>query len=135
MHQLRSCGRVISVFIGGLVGAWLLSVDPSDTVLALSVVGALACAAATRGSRWYVSPLFSTFLVILMLLVSNYSARAQPLRPREADGERRPAEGIGVGEQEPASDEAHAREQKHGVHRAPPVLRGSGTRPSRSISR
>src|SRR5262249_37651263 len=64
MQQLRSWGRVISVFIGGLVGAWLLSLDPSDAVLALSVVVALACAAATHASRWYVSPLFTTFLVI-----------------------------------------------------------------------
>ena len=62
-------------------------------------------------------------------------ARAQALGPREADGERRPAEGIGVGEKEPAGDEARAREEEHGVHRPPPVRRGSGTRPSRSMSR
>jgi hypothetical protein len=86
MHQLRSWGRVISVFVGGLIGAWLLSFDPPYGVLALSLVSALACSAATHGSRWYVSPLFSTFLVILLLLVSDYSAAAAHWRFAERFG-------------------------------------------------
>jgi hypothetical protein len=86
MQQLRSCGRVLSVFVGGLIGAWLLSLDPAYGVLGLSLVVALACSAATRGSRWYVSPLFSTFLVILMLLVSNYSAATAHWRLAERFG-------------------------------------------------
>jgi hypothetical protein len=42
-------------------------------VLAVTTLAALAGVAATRGSRWYVTPFFTTFLVI-QFLVSDYSA-------------------------------------------------------------
>ena len=86
MQELRSWGRVVSVFIGGLIAACLLSPSPSDTALALSLVAALACAAATRASRWYITPLLTTFLVILLLLVSDYSAAAAHWRFAERFG-------------------------------------------------
>jgi uncharacterized membrane protein YccC len=35
------------------------------------VAGALAAASATRVSRWYVTPLFTTFLVFLLLLYAH----------------------------------------------------------------
>jgi uncharacterized membrane protein YccC len=55
-------------------------------VLALSVAAVLACAAATHASRWYVSPLFTTFLVILLLLLSDYSAATAHWRFAERFG-------------------------------------------------
>lgn len=76
MQQLRSWGRVASVFLGALAAVALLHYHPSDPVLAATTLAALAGAAATHGSRWYVTPFFTTFLVIQLLLVSNYSAAA-----------------------------------------------------------
>jgi hypothetical protein len=55
-------------------------------VLALSLVAALAGSPGTPDSRWYVSPAFSTFLVILMLLVSDYSAATAHWRFAERFG-------------------------------------------------
>ena len=74
MQHLRSVGRVASVFAGALAAVALLHSQPGDWVLAATTLAALAGVAATRGSRWYVTPFFTTFLVIQLLLVSNYSA-------------------------------------------------------------
>lgn len=74
MQELRSLGRVASVFLGALAAVTLLHYHPSDALLAVTTVAALAGAAATHGSRWYVTPFFSTFLVIQLLLVSDFSA-------------------------------------------------------------
>jgi Fusaric acid resistance protein-like len=74
MQQLRSWGRVASVVVGALAAVALLHYQPSDSVLAATTLVALAGVAATHGSRLYVTPFFSTFLVIQLLLVSNYSA-------------------------------------------------------------
>jgi uncharacterized membrane protein YccC len=74
MQELRSWGRVASVVLGALAAVTLLHHHPGDVVLAATAVAALAGAAATHGSRWYVTPFFSTFIVIQLLLVSNYSA-------------------------------------------------------------
>jgi Fusaric acid resistance protein-like len=80
MQELRSWGRVASVFLGALAAVALLHYQPSDSILAATTLAALAGVAATRGSRWYVTPFFSTFLVIQLLLVSNYSAAAAQWR-------------------------------------------------------
>ncbi len=63
-----------------------LHYHPSDAVLAATALAALAGAAATHGSRWYVTPFFSTFIVIQLLLVSNYSAAAAQWRFSERVG-------------------------------------------------
>jgi uncharacterized membrane protein YccC len=74
MQELRSWGRVASVFVGALAAVTLLHYHPADAVLAATTLAALAGVAATHGSRWYVTPFFTTFLVIQLLLVSDYSA-------------------------------------------------------------
>ena len=76
MQELRSWGRVASVFLGALAAVALLRLHPADWVLAATTLAALAGVAATRGSRWYVTPFFTTFLVIKLLLVSNFSSAA-----------------------------------------------------------
>jgi hypothetical protein len=86
MQQLRSWGRVISVFVGAAAGSWLLSLDPAYGTLALALTVALACAAATHESRWYITPAFSTFLVMLLLLASDYSAATAQWRFAERLG-------------------------------------------------
>jgi hypothetical protein len=47
-----------------------LRAGPPDAVHAAAIVAALAAAAGTHGSRWYVTPAFTTFLVFLLLLWS-----------------------------------------------------------------
>jgi Fusaric acid resistance protein-like len=86
MQELRSWGRVASVFLGALAAVTLLHYHPGDTLLAATTLAALAGAAATHGSRWYVTPFFSTFLVIQLLLVSNYSAAVAHWRFSERVG-------------------------------------------------
>jgi hypothetical protein len=86
MQRLRSLGRVASVFLGALAAVALLHSHPADAVLAATTLAALAGVAATHGSRWYVTPFFSTFLVIQLLLVSDYSVAAAHWRLLERVG-------------------------------------------------
>jgi hypothetical protein len=86
MQRLRSVGRVVSVTIGALVALALAHWQPPDVVVGLAAVAALAGAAGTRGSRWYVTPAFSTFVVIMMLLASDYTAAAAEWRFTERVG-------------------------------------------------
>jgi hypothetical protein len=67
----RGVGRSVSVLGGAVVACGVALAGPSDAVRALLVVLALAGAAATAGSRWYVTPFFSTVLVLSMLLVGD----------------------------------------------------------------
>jgi hypothetical protein len=71
MMKLRGAGRAISVFIGALVAAWLLTLDLSPAAIALVGAGAIIAAAATNASRWYVTPAFTTFLILWCVLYGN----------------------------------------------------------------
>ena len=71
MQQLRSIGRVLSVLAGSLVAITLIRQDPSSIVLSIAAVVAVAAACGTRGSRWYVTSAFTTFLVFVLLLYSR----------------------------------------------------------------
>ena len=71
MQRIRSVGRVAAVAAGALAGILLVRADPPAAVYALATVAALAGAAATHRSRWYVTAGFTTFLVFLLLLYSN----------------------------------------------------------------
>src|SRR5581483_11526969 len=62
-------------------------------------------------------------------------SRRDALGTGEAGSERRPPERMRVREEQAARDEADAREEERPVHWPPPVRRGSGTRPSRRMSR
>jgi uncharacterized membrane protein YccC len=55
-------------------------VQPPVAVVGVLAVAALALAGGTRGSRWYVTPVFSTYIVIMLLLASDYSAAAAQWR-------------------------------------------------------
>ena len=50
--------------------------EPPAGVYGAAVVAALAAMAATRGSRWYVTSAFTTFLVFLLLLQAEPAAAA-----------------------------------------------------------
>jgi hypothetical protein len=69
--RLRSIGRIVSVCVGALIAIAVVESTPSDAVLSAATVAALSAAAGTTGSRWYVAPVFSTFLVFLLLLYAH----------------------------------------------------------------
>lgn len=71
MQRLRSVGRIVAVIAGALAAIGLVRLDPAAGWLGLAAVAAVTGAAATRGSRWYVTPAFTTFLVFLLLLHSS----------------------------------------------------------------
>ena len=71
MQKLRSIGRLVSVIVGALAGIAIARTEPPAGVYSAVVVGAVALLAAPRGSRWYVTPAFTTLLVFLLLLYSD----------------------------------------------------------------
>ncbi|MET0766605.1 MAG: FUSC family protein [Aeromicrobium sp.] len=68
LQQSRSLDRVIDVVVGAAVAIALITLDAPPWAFALAVVLAVVCVTATAGSRWYVMPAFTTFLVFLMLV-------------------------------------------------------------------
>jgi hypothetical protein len=66
--QSRGVGRVASVVVGALAAVLILNSQPPEVVFALVAVVVLGAAAATVGSRWYITSAFTTLLVFLMLL-------------------------------------------------------------------
>jgi hypothetical protein len=87
MQKLRSVGRVLSVVVGALAAVAFVRTDPGSAVVAIAAVFAIAALGATRGSRWYVSPLFTTFLVLTLLLFSNPTVATEQWRFNERVGE------------------------------------------------
>jgi hypothetical protein len=71
MQELRSAGRVVSVVVGAVLGSALARLTTAPGWYSVASVVVLVCAAATRPSRWYVTPLFTTFLVFTLLLYAN----------------------------------------------------------------
>ncbi|MET0684570.1 MAG: FUSC family protein [Solirubrobacteraceae bacterium] len=71
MQRLRSIGRLVSVFAGALAGVALVAWDPPSGVYAVAIAGAVAAAAGTHPSRWYVTAGFTTFLVFLIYLSAD----------------------------------------------------------------
>ena len=91
LQRLRSAGRVLAVVAGALVAVGLCAWDPPAIVDGAAVVAAVAGAAGTRPSRWYVTAAFSTFLVFLLLLSDDPGAAG------ERFGERVGETVLGVG--------------------------------------
>jgi uncharacterized membrane protein YccC len=59
------------VIAGALAGIGFVRADPSAGLYTLAAIIAVAGAAATHRSRWYVTSAFTTFIVFLLLLYSN----------------------------------------------------------------
>lgn len=72
-EKLRALGRGLSVLVGALAASWLLSLDISAGWIAVVAAGDLVVAAATHKSSWYITPLFTTFLVFWVLLYGDAS--------------------------------------------------------------
>ena len=71
MMKVRSAGRAISVFVGAVVAAWFLTQDLSPAAIAVVGAGAIIAASATNASRWYITPAFTTFLILWCVLYAN----------------------------------------------------------------
>ncbi|MGE0025606.1 MAG: FUSC family protein [Thermoleophilia bacterium] len=91
MQRLRSAGRLLAVATGALAAIAVLRAEPAAGWYVPIVVALIGGAAATRGSRWYVTPAFSTFLVFLLLLFSDPGDASWRL------GERLGETALGVG--------------------------------------
>jgi uncharacterized membrane protein YccC len=87
MQQLRSVGRVVSVFLGALAAVVFVRTDPAVGVVALAAIAAISAVGATRQSRWYISPLFTTFMVLTLLLYSDATTAIEQWRFNERVGE------------------------------------------------
>ena len=70
-QSMRSWDRLGDVVLGAGVAICVVLLGASDLVLGLAVGLAIVAATATAGSRWYVTPLFTTGLVFLMLLAGH----------------------------------------------------------------
>jgi len=73
MQRLRSMDRVGDVALGAVAASLLVVWDPPAAVYALAIAAVVVTATATAGSRWYVLPTFTTFLVFILLLARDPS--------------------------------------------------------------
>jgi hypothetical protein len=87
MQQLRSVGRVASVFLGAFAAVAFLRANPSLAAVAMATVVSIVALGATHESRWYVTPLFGTFLVLTLLLYSDATTATEKWRFNERVGE------------------------------------------------
>ena len=71
LQEYRSVARVVDVVVGASIAILLVTSDPPAWVWSVAVTLAVVCVTATAGSRWYVMPAFTTFLVFVMLLVDD----------------------------------------------------------------
>ena len=71
LQEERSFARIVDVIVGAAVAIALITLEAPAWAYSVSVVVAVVCVTATAGSRWYVMPAFTTFLVFLMLLVDS----------------------------------------------------------------
>jgi hypothetical protein len=69
--RLRSAGRIFSVIAGGIGAVVVAHVDLSGAGYAAVAFLVTVGAAATRGSHWYVTPAFTSFFVLLLLLIGD----------------------------------------------------------------
>lgn len=75
-------GRVVAVILGALAAALMLRIAPPNGVYAAIAVLVVASAAATAGSRWYITSGFTTFFVFLMLLFDRPGETTQKFNER-----------------------------------------------------
>jgi uncharacterized membrane protein YccC len=76
MQRLRTVGRVASVLAGAVAGVALAAWNPPAAVYGVAILAAVAAAAGTHASRWYVTPAFTTFLIFLIFLSADPGSAA-----------------------------------------------------------
>jgi hypothetical protein len=80
--RTRGVGRVAAVVVGALAATLVLRTNPPDVVYAAFSLVLLVCAAATAGSRWYITSGFTTFFVFVMLLYDQPGGITQKFNER-----------------------------------------------------
>jgi uncharacterized membrane protein YccC len=71
LQQDRSVARIIDVLVGAALAIALVTFGAPAWAYSVAIIVALVCVTATAGSRWYLVPIFSTFLLFVMLLVDS----------------------------------------------------------------
>jgi Fusaric acid resistance protein family len=71
MQRVRSVGRLVAVTVGAAAAIVLTQLTPPNVWYGIAGLLAVAGAAGTHRSRWYVTAGFTTFLVFLLLLYSQ----------------------------------------------------------------
>jgi len=71
LQQGRSYARIVDVVVGAGVAIGLVTSGAPAWAYSVAVVVAVVCVTATAGSRWYVMPAFTTFLVFVTMLVDS----------------------------------------------------------------
>ena len=71
MVRSRGIDRTVSVLIGALAACLVAIAEPSAAGLALTVGIAIVALAGSKPSRRYVTPMFTTYLTILMMVIGN----------------------------------------------------------------
>ena len=71
LQEGRSVARLVDVALGAAVAIVLVTAGAPAWAYSVAVVVAVVCVTATAGSRWYVMPAFTTFLVFVMLLADS----------------------------------------------------------------
>ena len=71
LQEGRSVARLVDVAVGAAVAIVLVTAGAPAWAYSVAVVVAVVCVTATAGSRWYVMPAFTTFLVFVMLLADS----------------------------------------------------------------
>lgn len=70
-QKMRMIGRIASVSTGALFASLILWWHPDVWLVAIFVTLAMVLAGATQGSKWYIMPAFTTFIVFFVLLYVN----------------------------------------------------------------
>ncbi len=71
--------RILSVFIGAVLASGILALSPPVGIMAALIMLGVVLAGATQGSRWYISPAFTTFIVFFVMLYVNHAPRRYPV--------------------------------------------------------
>ena len=67
----RSIGRAASVLVGALAAAGLAVLAPANPVVGAIVAVVIGAMCASQESRWYVTPGFTTFVALTLILVTS----------------------------------------------------------------
>ncbi|SDD59898.1 FUSC family protein [Nocardioides lianchengensis] len=82
LQATRSWNRVADVVLGAALAVATVTLDVPAPVVALLVLATVMTMTAVAGSGWYLTPLFTTFLVLLLLLAGDVDDATTRFRER-----------------------------------------------------
>lgn len=81
----RSIGRAISVMLGALAAAGLALLAPADVVVGIILGFVIGATCASQESRWYVTPGFTTFLALTLIMTTSSEPPAERFLERTVE--------------------------------------------------